>query len=568
MLQFFDKNNVNITEEVYIDKCSNPSCLGEPWCSAWGHCQDEATTSNHTPLLEEPLFENGCGNEQEIDDIFTALSQQLASTEEAVQYSSENQDPNMPKVNIFPLSKNRFANPTTKEDLAAARISSVPKKTQDDMAYCMRIWNQWKSYRLELGVSTENTPITTLSKSSLDEEMSHFVLEVRKRDGNEYPPNTLYHIICGIMRHLRNNGQPNLDFFKDSMFANFRMILDAEMKRLQGKGLGSKRKQAEPLSDEDEEKLWTSGQLGGHCPQALVDTMLFMCGTYFALRSGQEHRALRFCPSQIELIEEEGQRSFLRYTEDVSKNHQGGLKGRKQRPKIVTHHANEDTPGRCFVTLYKQYQSKCPAERPSHVQPLKKTSKDCWYSTTPIGHSTLAGTVSRMCKAAGTAGYKTNHSLRATAATRLYQAGVDEQLIMEKTGHRSLEGVRSYKRTNTEQQENISDILSLTSKRKCRSTTESSYIPGFTSASHSSSALVMPSESTIMSTSTSGCSNISTSLGPPSVSPANVSTTSTIMNHNKQFTMIQPENLQNLFSMNSCSNMNIHINFLAADKAK
>ena len=65
---------------------------------------------------------------------------------------------------------------------------------------------------------------------------------------------------------------------------------------------------------------------------------------------------------------------------------------------------------------------------------------------------------------AGINGYKTNHSLRATAATRLYQAGVDEQLIMEKTGHRSLEGMRSYKRTNTVQQENISDILSLTKK--------------------------------------------------------------------------------------------------------
>ena len=35
---------------------------------------------------------------------------------------------------------------------------------------------------------------------------------------------------------------------------------------------------------------------------------------------------------------------------------------------------------------------------------------------------------------------------------------------MEKTGHRSLEGVRSYKRTNMEQQENLSDILSATKR--------------------------------------------------------------------------------------------------------
>ena len=31
--------------------------------------------------------------------------------------------------------------------------------------------------------------------------------------------------------------------------------------------------------------------------------------------------------------------------------------------------------------------------------------------------------------------YHTNHSLRATAATRLYHAGVDEQMVMECTGN-------------------------------------------------------------------------------------------------------------------------------------
>ena len=43
-------------------------------------------------------------------------------------------------------------------------------------------------------------------------------------------------------------------------------------------------------------------------------------------------------------------------------------------------------------------------------------------------------------------GFSTNHSLRTTAATRLFDAGVDKQLIMKRTGHRSVAGVRSYKR--------------------------------------------------------------------------------------------------------------------------
>ncbi len=44
--------------------------------------------------------------------------------------------------------------------------------------------------------------------------------------------------------------------------------------------------------------------------------------------------------------------------------------------------------------------------------------------------------------------------------------GIDEQLVMERTGHRSLEGVRSYKRTSAEQQETVSDILS-NAKKHC-----------------------------------------------------------------------------------------------------
>lgn len=49
-----------------------------------------------------------------------------------------------------------------------------------------------------------------------------------------------------------------------------------------------------------------------------------------------------------------------------------------------------------------------------------------------MDHSKLASMVKRLCEAGGIQGFKTNHSLRATAATRLYDAKVDEQLICEK----------------------------------------------------------------------------------------------------------------------------------------
>ena len=50
--------------------------------------------------------------------------------------------------------------------------------------------------------------------------------------------------------------------------------------------------------------------------------------------------------------------------------------------------------------------------------------------------------------------------------TCLFQPGVDKQLIMERAGHRSTDGIRTYKRTSAEQQEAISDILSRSKKLK------------------------------------------------------------------------------------------------------
>ena len=52
-----------------------------------------------------------------------------------------------------------------------------------------------------------------------------------------------------------------------------------------------------------------------------------------------------------------------------------------------------------------------------------------------------------MCMKDGIGSSHTNHSLKATLATRLYHKNVDEQLIMQMTGHKSVDGVWSYKRT-------------------------------------------------------------------------------------------------------------------------
>ena len=111
---------------------------------------------------------------------------------------------------------------------------------------------------------------------------------------------------------------------------------------------------------------------------------------------------------------------------------------------------------------FQKYRSLCPPDAPNdafYLQPPRSMTTSCWYSRKPLGHNTLSKTVSRLCKAAGIEGYKTNHSLRATSTSQLYHSDVDEQMVMERKGHRSIEGVRSYKRTSEGQREALSDVL-------------------------------------------------------------------------------------------------------------
>ena len=235
------------------------------------------------------------------------------------------------------------------------------------------------------------------------------------------------------------------------------------MKKLRSSGLGVKRKQAEPISIEDENALWEKGLLGERDPQTLLDTMLFLCGIHFALRSGQEHRSLRV--SQFDIQTHEAGSASLIYTENVSKNNQGGLLHRKVKAKKVACYSNTSNPDRCLVRLFqvflKHRPNQCddPVNDTFYLNPLKRPKGEIWYSKVPVGHNTLSQTVSRLCRQAGISGFKTNHSLRVTTATRLFQSGADEQLIMSHTGHRSVDGVRAYERESEDQKRSVSNVL-------------------------------------------------------------------------------------------------------------
>ena len=53
-----------------------------------------------------------------------------------------------------------------------------------------------------------------MSPDELCTWISRFIYKVRKQDKSPYTGETLYQLICGIQRHLRGNGFPDVDFFQ------------------------------------------------------------------------------------------------------------------------------------------------------------------------------------------------------------------------------------------------------------------------------------------------------------------------------------------------------------------
>ena len=66
--------------------------------------------------------------------------------------------------------------------------------------------------------------------------------------------------------------------------------------------------------------------------------------------------------------------------------------------------------------------------------------------------------IAKLCHAGGLEGRYSNHSLQSTAVTQLYDQKMDEQQIVEVTGHKSIV-IRNYKRTSMQKQKEVLDVL-------------------------------------------------------------------------------------------------------------
>ena len=217
---------------------------------------------------------------------------------------------------------------------------SIPAKTRKQTNWCHNVWLAWRESRIKQ--SLEYPPVLLdMSDEELCKWLGKFLYEARMQDGSEYGGESLYQLFCGIQRFLRMNGRPDIDFLTDTKFRILKNTLDARMKSLTRAGVGVERNRSEPISVDEEEMLWSKGMLGDSSPDILRDTMVYMCGLYFALRGGMELRQLT--RKQLSIHELSNGDRYIQYQEMGSKNNPGGIHHRKVVNKVVPHYEIKKT---------------------------------------------------------------------------------------------------------------------------------------------------------------------------------------------------------------------------------
>jgi hypothetical protein len=300
----------------------------------------------------------------------------------------------------------RFPPPVTKKDLDNISQSAVPINTRKRNNWAVKTFEKWSIQRNNRSGNNDKIlkPLEAMTDEEIKKWLGFFVVEVRKEDGSLYPGRSVLSLVMGIQAHLRLNCKKTLNIMNDNEWQDFRQILDGIMKCTTAQGVGIERKQADVITTDQEEMFWKTKKLGDYNPKVLLRTLVFLNGKNFALRSGEEHRRLRLSPAQIVLVENETG-DYLKYTEDVSKSNQGGLRHRMIKPKIVTQYKNKIQPERCHVRIWKKYMEMCPKiNQPKdalYLQPLQNPTETVWYSRNRVGHNTLGQMVAELCKEAG-----------------------------------------------------------------------------------------------------------------------------------------------------------------------
>ena len=363
---------------------------------------------------------------------------------------------------------NRFAVPVNPQEIEKVSKGLVPSNTETSTRWAVKNFNDWVTNRNER-LPDNPIPLDLLEchdATKVCKYLCMFVLETRKSDGSEYPPCTIKALLSGLNRVLHANKAPFSILDKHNPeFQELSNTLDVVCSNLHRQGIGAEKHSAPVITIEDEMMFWEKHLLGYSSPKVLQRSVFFYVGLHFALRGVQEQHDL--LPQQFARFPPDttiyDPSVYYKYTEFISKNNQHRFKDLNTTSKVARAYAQVDSQ-HCVVKLLDNYLAKLPpGSSHFYMRPLDSVpanNSKPWYTKQRVGINKLKEVLPALSMEAGCQVRYTNHSLRATAATRMFSGGVPEKLIADKTGHRTLQALRRYEKTDPVMEKYVDAVIS------------------------------------------------------------------------------------------------------------
>ncbi len=157
------------------------------------------------------------------------------------------------------------------------------------MAWAVHMFTEWQKICNFKILNCNGNPAEVLTGQLLDmmneylcKCFCHFIIEIKKLSGEDYPCETLYEIVLALQAHFHKNGRP-IHFFNSEKFNSVHNCLDNRMRELSKKGMIRAKEQAQPISLKDEQYLWDKNILRLKTPEQLLNT--FALSDWFVLWS-------------------------------------------------------------------------------------------------------------------------------------------------------------------------------------------------------------------------------------------------------------------------------------------
>ncbi|XP_072706656.1 zinc finger MYM-type protein 2 isoform X3 [Ciconia boyciana] len=286
-------------------------------------------------------------------------------------------------------------------------------------AYGVNAWKHWVKSRhldeelpeLEELKSTKSVKLKEdlLSHTSaeLNYGLTHFVNEIRRPNGENYAPDSIYYLCLGIQEYLYGSNRKD-NIFIDPIYQTFEQELNKILRSWQPSILPD----GSIFSRVEEDYLWRIKQLGSHSPVALLNTLFYFNTKYFGLKTVEQHLRLSFGtvfrqwkknPLTME------SKACLRYqvsslcrADSEDKITTGKRKHEDDEP-VFEQIENTSDPARCPVKMFECYLSKSPQNLNQrtdmfYLQPecSVSTESPIWYTATSLDRNTLENMLVRV----------------------------------------------------------------------------------------------------------------------------------------------------------------------------